>query len=107
MGLVSALRKLESASRAVPLDAEPGHRAHVHHQALVRFRFDGDVQHASANWSARAGALGHALAASRGPGRRTSAEFGPVVASVLKQLFGDNLLPLNCFPLGKGASHRT
>ena len=28
---------------------QPGHRAHVHHQAVVGFGFDGDVQHASAN----------------------------------------------------------
>ena len=35
MGLVSALRKLEAASRRRPARRQPGDGAHVHHQAVL------------------------------------------------------------------------
>ncbi len=35
-GLVNALRKIEAASKAVPMRREPGDGAHVHHQAVQR-----------------------------------------------------------------------
>ncbi len=49
MGLVSALRKIESASRAVPHRRQPGDGSHVHHQAVLARRAAVALQHASAD----------------------------------------------------------
>ena len=50
-GLVSALRKIEAAS-ARPDRRQPGHGAHVHHQAVLDGRLGVALQHASADRSA-------------------------------------------------------
>ena len=56
-GLVSALRKIEAASRARAARRQPGHGAHVHHQAVLgRAGLLGLVQHPSADRAARSGA---------------------------------------------------
>ena len=51
-GLVNALRKIEVASKQRAARRQPGHRAHVHHQAVQRVRACSvALQHASADRS--------------------------------------------------------
>ena len=55
-GLMDALRKLESRVEADSDGRQPGHGAHVHHQAVSPARADEHVQHASADGTADTGA---------------------------------------------------
>ena len=59
-GLVSALRKLEAASKARAARRQPGDGAHVHHQAVLGGWPVLAVQHPSADRAADSGAAGPA-----------------------------------------------
>jgi hypothetical protein len=48
-GLISGLKKLESWSQRIPMDASPGHGSHVHHQAVQRLGVDEVVLDAPAD----------------------------------------------------------
>ena len=48
-GLADALRKIDAASRRVPMDANPGDGAHVHHEAVLGRWPDVALQHAPAD----------------------------------------------------------